>query len=141
MNEQSPEEKPADAGTYYRRRARSYVFALAALVSVALVLWALYWPEDNCDHPGCARQRYSVALEIDALSQIDPISFEVTDAGSPISLTDILRDGGIELNLALDETALPYDPASGPLDRADLFQFVTAWKNKSMPGSIPAMAC
>lgn len=132
MSSQSPVTKPADKSTNHRRRARSYVFALAALVTVALFLWALYWPEVDCDHPGCARQRYSVALEIDALSQIEPISFEIDDADQPISLTDILRDGGIELNLALDETTLPYDPASGPLDRADLFQFVTAWRNKTV---------
>lgn len=117
------------------RRARSYIFASAALVIVALFLWALYWPESDCDHPSCARQRYSVALEVDTLAQVKPISFEVADADPPISLTEILRDGGIELNLALNENALPYDPASGPLDRADLFQFATAWKNKSVPGA------
>jgi len=134
MSAPGPVTDPPDASTNYRRRAGS-LLTLAALVAVALFLWALFWPEDDCDHPGCARQRYSVGLEIDTLSQIEPISFEVTEANQSISLTDILRDGGIELNLALDETALPYDPASGPLDRADLFQFVTAWKNKSVPGS------
>jgi outer membrane protein OmpA-like peptidoglycan-associated protein len=117
------------------RRARSYFFASAALVIVALFLWALYWPASDCDHPSCARQRYSVALEVDTLAQVEPISFEVTDTDPPISLTGILRGGGIELNLTLDERALPYDPASGPLDRADLFQLVTAWKNKSVPGA------
>jgi outer membrane protein OmpA-like peptidoglycan-associated protein len=106
-----------------------------ALVVAAIVLWALYWPDNDCDHPSCARQRYSVALEVDSLAHIEPISFDVTEADEPISLAGILRDGGIELTLALDETHLPYDPASGPLDRADLFQFVNAWKNKSVPGT------
>jgi outer membrane protein OmpA-like peptidoglycan-associated protein len=115
-------------------RVRWIVGTLAALVTVALFSWALYWPERDCDRPSCARQRYSVGLEIDALGQIEPISLEVTEADELISLSDILLGGGIELRLAPDETALPYDPDSGPLDRADLFQFVTAWKNKTVPG-------
>ncbi|WP_129775612.1 OmpA family protein [Peristeroidobacter soli] len=124
-----------NAGRNYSRRARSYVAASVAVVIAAIVLWALYWPDSDCDQPSCARQRYSVALEVDSLAHIEPISFDVDEADEPISLAGILRDGGIELNLALDETHLPYDPASGPLDRADLFQFVNAWKNKSVPGT------
>ncbi|WP_161965631.1 OmpA family protein [Steroidobacter cummioxidans] len=76
-----------------------------------------------------------MALEVDSLAHVEPISFDVTEVDQPVSLTEILRDGGIELSIHLDETALPYDPASGPLDRADLFQLVTAWKNKSVPGT------
>ena len=135
MTAEDPTTTPAAPSSSYSRRARSYVFAAAALAIVAALLWAVYWPESDCDHPSCARQRYSVALEVDALAQVEPISFEVADAEQPISLSEILRGGGIELDWMIDETALPYDPASGPLDRADLFQFVTAWKNKSVPGT------
>lgn len=127
--------KPAATGPDSSRRARSWGLALAALVIVGVFLWAMYWPRSDCDHPSCARQRYSVALEVDALAHVEPISFDVSEADQPISLTEILRDGGIELSIDLDETALPYDPASGPLDRADLFQLVTAWKNRSAPGA------
>lgn len=63
-----------------RRKSAWYAVAVTALVCVAVLLWALYWPSADCDHPSCARQRYSVALEIDALGQIEPISLEIEDA-------------------------------------------------------------
>lgn len=112
-------------------KAVRYAFAVTALVCVAVLLWALYWPSADCDRPSCARQRYSVALEIDALGQLEPISLEIEDADRSISLTEILRGGGVELRASIDQVGLPYDPASGPLDRADLFQFVSAWRNQA----------
>ena len=38
----------------------------------------------------------------------------------------------IATNVAIDQIGLPYDAESGPLDRADLFQFVTAWRATSV---------
>lgn len=107
-----------------------YAFAGLAVLTVALVLWALYWPVNDCDSPRCARQRYSVALEIDALGKVEPIEFELANEGESISLAAILRGGGIVVRPKIDELGLPYDPTSGPLDRADLFQFVSAWRNQ-----------
>lgn len=44
-----------------------------------------------CEDSSCVRQRYSVALEIDALEQIQPIDLEVADGDEPTSLTAVLR--------------------------------------------------
>lgn len=128
--------KPAPAGTHAHRgrQAAWYAFAVLVIAAGGLLLWALLWPADDCDRPSCARQRYSVALEIDALGQIQPISFEIADTDDPVSLESIMRGGGIELIAGVDQTGLPYDAASGPLDRADLFQFVTAWRNSATQG-------
>lgn len=101
---------------------------------LAVLLWALFWPANDCDSPSCAQQRYAVGLEIDALGQIEPISFDVDDGNDRVSLESIMRGGGIELTPAIDQTGLPYDPESGPLDRADLFQLVTAWRSSVTQG-------
>lgn len=123
----------ANRSTARARKAGFFVSATGLLVSVALLLWALFWPHRDCDQPSCARQKYSVAVEIDALGQVEPIDLELTHEDDSISLAQILRGGGIEVSSLRDEVGLPYEPASGPLDRADLFQFVSAWKNKAAP--------
>lgn len=126
--------EPGGSRTHRIRVAAIYVVAFIALTAVLLLLWAMYWPAKDCDRPSCARQRYSVALEIDALGRVDPIDLEVTEGADPASLTEILRGGGIELTPSIDQVGLPYDPASGPLDRADLFQLVNAWRNRAAQG-------
>lgn len=117
-------------------RTRKIAGYTGAIVGIAIVLltWAMLWPAADCDDPSCARQRYSVALEIDALGQVKPIDLEVAEGEEPVSLAEILRGGGIELTSEVDETELPYDTSSGPLDRADLFQLVTAWRNRASQG-------
>ncbi|MBM0105189.1 OmpA family protein [Steroidobacter sp. S1-65] len=131
-NDESPAPAGGDAGR--GRKAAWYALAVIASAAGVLLLWAMFWPADECDRPSCARQRYSVALEIDALGQVEPISFEVAETDNPVSLESIMRGGGIELIPGVDQTGLPYDPESGPLDRADLFQFVTAWRSNPTQG-------
>lgn len=133
----TPNDTPENAGarTHRVRKTAVYVGAIVAVAIGLLVPWALFWPAADCDDPNCARQRYSVALEIDALGQVQPIDLEVAEGDQPISLAAILRGGGIELTPEVDEVDLPYDPASGPLDRADLFQLVTAWRNRASQGA------
>lgn len=126
------DDTPETTGATHRpRKVALYACATIAIAIVLLMLWALFWPASDCDDPNCARQRYKVALEIDALGQIEPIALEVEEGGEPASLAGILRGGGIEVTPQIDEVELPYDPSSGPLDRADLFQLVTAWRNRA----------
>jgi outer membrane protein OmpA-like peptidoglycan-associated protein len=129
-------DKPEATGIsgHRGRQAAWYVFAVTAAVVIAVFLWAMFWPASACDRPSCARQRYSVALEIDTLGQIEPISFDVDDGDDRVSLKSIMRGGGIELTPAIDQIGLPYAAESGPLDRADLFQLVTAWRSNSTKG-------
>lgn len=127
-NHHTPE--PAGISLHQRRKSGWYAFAVTAAVAVAVFLGAMFWPTSECDDPSCARQRYSVALEIDALGQIEPINFDVDDGNERVSLESIMRGGGIELISTIDQTELPYDASSGPLDRADLFQLVTAWRSR-----------
>ena len=121
----------AGASTHRPRKVALYACAAIGITILLLMSWALYWPTNDCDDPNCARRRYSVALEIDALGQVAPINLEVVESDEPISLATILRGGGIELTPEVDEVELPYDASSGPLDRADLFQLVTAWRNRA----------
>jgi hypothetical protein len=134
MNSAEDTPEPTGDTAHRPRKAALYTCVAIGVVIATLLSWALYWPTTDCDEPNCARQRYSVALEIDALGQIAPIDLEVAEGDEPISLAGILRGGGIELTPEIDEVELPYDPTSGPLDRADLFQLVTAWRNRASQG-------
>jgi outer membrane protein OmpA-like peptidoglycan-associated protein len=111
---------------------RRLFMALAALAGAGLLLlsWALWWPLGDCDRPSCARHRFTVGIEIDALGEVEPIAFDIDNGHESLSLQSILRQGGIEVLPVTDELGLAYDPSSGPLDPADLFQFVSAWRNR-----------
>ena len=130
MDTATDPQQPTRVVNHRTRKLVLRAFAGVAVLIVALLLWALVWPVNDCDSPRCARQRYSVALEIDALGKVEPIEFELENGSESISLAAILRGGGVELRPKVDQVGLPYDPTSGPLDRADLFQFVSAWRNQ-----------
>ncbi len=110
--------------------------ALAA--ASALLAWALLWPDSSCAQPACARQRFNIAIEVDALQQVPAIPFEVPARGRSVSLRAILKDGGIDTTIAPDDLDLPYKAASGPLDRADLYRFAAAWGGRHVPAGADA---
>jgi outer membrane protein OmpA-like peptidoglycan-associated protein len=115
------------------RRIRSMAIATALIGSLALIGWALLWPDVTCADPACARQRFTIAIEVDALSQVPTIPFDVTVDGNSVSLSSILRSGGIGAAVVHDQLDLPYKAASGPLDRADLYRFAAAWGGTTAP--------
>ena len=110
-----------------------FVAALAALFG-----WALFWPEDACGEPACVRPRFSLAVEVDAFRQVAPIDFEVPVGEGSISLHQILAAGGIDVRVQPGQMDLPYMAASGPLDRADLYQFAATWRSKTRPEDVDA---
>lgn len=111
-----------------RPRVVAYV---SVLVLAGLLICAALWPIEPCSHPSCVRQRFTLALEIDALEQVEPIALEVETPEGPQSLTSIMSSGGIAVSPWYDDLNVPYNPASGPLDRADLYQFVSAWRSRT----------
>lgn len=124
------------------RRLSKRVVAPAVLVIfvsiAALVGWATIWPVAPCDNPSCARTRFTVSLEIDAVRSIPPIDFDVDTPEGAMSLQSILAGGGIDIRPGLDELELPYSAESGALDRADLYQFVSRWRNRRAPPGVDA---
>ena len=115
------------------RRVWRMTIAIALVASSALLGWALLWPDSSCSQPACARQRFSIAIEVDALNQVPSIRFDVPTDNEPVSLHAILKSGGIDTTLTPDNLDLPYKAASGPLDRADLYRFAAAWSSKTVP--------
>lgn len=114
----------------------TWAIAVAGTAAIALMAWALLWPETACAQPACARDRFSIGIEVDALGQVEPIEFELTTNDGRVSLESILDAGGIEANLEVDQLDLPYRESSGPLDRADLYQFASAWRGTlARPGT------
>lgn len=113
----------------HRRRWLGASVGVLVTACAAILLWALFWPVADCDKPSCARHRFTVGLELDAFGQVEPIDFEVAAEQESYSLRSILKDGGIEIVPVADDLDLPFDPSSGPLDSADLFQFVSAWRD------------
>lgn len=112
--------------------------ATALLTASALLGWALLWPDSSCAQPACARQRFHIAIEVDALQQVPVIPFDVPAQGESVSLQAILSSGGIETAVTPDNLDLPYKAASGPLDRADLYRFAAAWSSKTVPSDADA---
>lgn len=114
------------------------VIATALLTTSALLGWALLWPDSSCAQPACARQRFHIAVEVDALQQVPVIPFDVPVQGQSVSLRAILNGGGIDTAVTPDNLDLPYKAASGPLDRADLYRFAAAWGSKTVPSDADA---
>ncbi len=117
------------------RPAKGLLFICALLAAGAGLLfsWAMWWPAGDCSDPGCARERFALSIEVDAFAQVPPIDFEVLIEGERISLQSILMGGGIDVQLSLDQLELPFKESSGALDRADLYQFVAQWRDRSPP--------
>ena len=67
--------------------------AIALLTASALLGWALLWPDSSCAQPACARQRFNIAIEVDALQQVPVIPFDVPAQGQSVSLRAILNGG------------------------------------------------
>jgi outer membrane protein OmpA-like peptidoglycan-associated protein len=113
----------------YGRRATVVAFVIVAVVAV--LAWATFWPMEPCSHPSCVKKRFALALEVDAFQEVQPIAFEFDNAEGSVSLQSILATGGIDLVVTYDDLHVPYKASSGPLDRADLYQFVSAWRNRA----------
>jgi hypothetical protein len=128
---------PHHVHRFLRRRWRGMMAGIVTLV-FTIIAWSVFWPSEDCSEPRCAARRFTVALELDALGQIAPIDFEVSFEDASESLQSVLRSGGIDVTLTYDELGLPYDPSSGPLDRADLYQFVSAWRNRPAAQDVDA---
>ncbi len=125
---------PGDASGRTTTRLRdklAWPLAAAAIAAAGVLAWALLWPERACAHPACARDRFALAVEVDAFGQVPPIDFEVSADNGRVSLQSILGAGGVEVSLDIDQVDLPYRESSGPLDRADLYQFASIWRRSS----------
>jgi outer membrane protein OmpA-like peptidoglycan-associated protein len=121
------------------RRDRFLWLACAGGVAAAGLLgWALFWPDRACAQPACARDRFAITIEVDAFGQVPPIDFEVPADGGRVSLQSILRGAGVDVGVELDQLELPYQESSGPLDRADLYQFASVWRRDPRPDASDA---
>lgn len=110
---------------------RRSLVALGLILSAcaAAILWAFFWQDENCSQPGCARQRYSLLVELDSFEQVAPIPLEVTTREGVVSVESVLESGGVSVKIERDQTNLPFAAASGKLDRADLYQFAKVWRS------------
>jgi hypothetical protein len=131
-NHHAPE--PAGISTHLGRKAAWYAFAVTAVVAIGgvslgrvLARQRMRPPElrpaalfsgtgDRHAGPYRAHQLRRRRWRRPSLAQVDHAR------------------RGIELTPAIDQIGLPYDAESGPLDRADLFQFVTAWRSGAGQG-------
>lgn len=114
--------------------AGSLIGLLLALL--ILVTWALFWPASVCSDPTCSRKRFDLFVELDAFRGVESIPLEVDTESGPASAVSILRSGGIGLHVQTDDEHLPYSPVSGPLDRADLYQYALTWRNLAPPSRV-----
>lgn len=122
---------PANLHTLWSHLPRQVLAVLGLIVFafVAAILWALFWQDENCSEPACARQRFSVAVELDSFEQVAPIPLEIETSEGSVSVNSVLESGGVDVRIQRDQTNLPFAAASGKLDRGDLYQFAKAWRN------------
>lgn len=114
------------------------ILALVPLSIFALAAWAFFWPDFACGDPGCSRKRFDLFVELDSFDGFEPIALDVENEGKRASAASILRSGGFDLTVVPDDNTLPYAPESGPLDRADLYQYALAWRNLAPPSRTDA---
>lgn len=117
----------------YLSRRLPAALSLVALVAGSILLWALFWQDENCSEPACARQRFALAIELDIFDRVQPIPLTLDTDEGPVSVSSVLSSGGIEVEVHTDQTNLPFAAASGKLDRADLYRFAKAWRSTQRP--------
>lgn len=118
------------------KKPLSRFLLLVPLTLTAVLAWAFFWPDQTCSDPACARKRFKLFVELDSFQGIDPIPLEVDTPTETVSVHKILLSGGIDTDIHPDEDRLPYSPESGPLDRADLYQYALVWRNKAPPSKV-----
>jgi outer membrane protein OmpA-like peptidoglycan-associated protein len=121
-------------------KRRTIAAGVACLFAAALIsfLWAALWPENRCSEPRCARDRFSLFIELDAFRGVEPISMDVDSEAGNWSLRNLLADGGIDATVVADQVDLPYESSTGRLDRADLYQYAAAWRSLRAPAGADA---
>ncbi len=129
MSAGNDDNAAAKPGKPHRFRLLRAGLALIVLTAGAILLWALFWQDENCSEPACVRQRFSLAIELDAFERVQPIALEVTTAEDVVSVNSVLSSGGIEVDVRTDQTNLPLAIASGKLDRADLYRYAQVWRS------------
>lgn len=115
---------------------------LGARVGVVLlgacVAWAFLWPDTTCSDPVCARERFSLFVELDAMEQAGDVPLELDTDEGRVSVRSVLSAVGVDVTVVRDQVDLPYDPSSGALDRADLFQLFQTWNQLPKPANVDA---
>lgn len=105
------------------------MLGLAAGSVVAVLAWALLWPESPCGDPVCVVPRTSIEIELDALRGTPGLPLEAPTASGVVSARSVLATAGIDVTVLRDQDDIPYDPSAGALDRADLYQIFEAWRS------------
>jgi hypothetical protein len=121
-----------------RARVAAMIAPIGLLAVTATLIWALFWPDASCSEPACARRRFAISVELDAFKQVDPIELELAVGDKHVSLHSIFASGGVDAQVVPDQADLPYKSASGALDRADLYQFATAWRKEEARRNVDA---
>ncbi len=108
---------------------------VVALLLACLFLWAWFSPDPECADPRCARQRFTLDLELDRFERIDPIELQVSTIDGDVSVASVLGSGGIDVRIRSQERRLPL-AVDEKLDRADLYAYAQEWHTRApQPGA------
>ena len=124
--------------------SKPYIVAsLAVLALLGALAWSLLRNGGSaCSEPWCAVERYRVALEIDAVAgtavpalRVPAVAGEMQDDNEPADFTAVLAQGGVRVDVRIDQTSLPLDAGIAGLEGADLYQYAAAWRDtRAHPG-------
>lgn len=124
-------------GSFIGMKMRNVVSVLTAagLAFCGFCLWLWLGPQPVCADPACARQRFSVDLELDRFQRVEPMELEVTTVEGDVSLGSVIGSGGIDVRVRSQARELPL-AVNEKLDRADLYAYAQEWRTReSQPGA------
>lgn len=122
-----------------RLRRLGPILGVLIMLLAGLFAWAWLGAKLPCADPSCARERFSLHIEVDRFQRVDPIAFEVsTSDDDGVSVQSVLGSGGIDVRLTSDARTLPFAARSGKLDRADLHAFAQEWRDRAVPAGVDA---
>jgi outer membrane protein OmpA-like peptidoglycan-associated protein len=111
-------------------KLRSVAPAVGVVVLLMLggFCWAWFSPDPACADPSCARQRFTLDLELDRFERVDPIALQISSSEGDVSVSSVIGSGGIDVRLRSEERGLPL-AINESLDRADLYAYAQEWRS------------
>jgi len=112
------------------QRMTAIAVSVVVLALFGVFFWALYGHSADCSQPACVQQRFSLQVELDRFERVAPMPLAIPTQEGEISLQSVLRSGGIDVTLQVDQANLPLADSGGKLDRADLYAFAQVWRSQ-----------
>lgn len=118
-------------------RSAAPVVGAVLMLMLGMFLWAWLSPHPACADPSCARQRFTLDLELDRFERVEPIALQVSSPEGEASVASVIGSGGIDVRVRTEARHLPL-AVNETLDRADLYAYAQEWRSAAVQGGADA---